>query len=80
MILIPLPLDASRGDQILNAENFNKNGFANVILQENLNTKTLLDTIESTLRNSNTFISKMKTHKNANGNTKIIELIENIQK
>ena len=37
MLLIPLPKDQSRGDQILNAENFAKRKIANILYQENLN-------------------------------------------
>ena len=47
MILIPLPLDQSRGDQILNAKYFEKKGWAKVIMQENLNSATLLKQLNS---------------------------------
>lgn len=75
MILIPLPLSASRGDQILNAENFQKNGFASVILQEDLNSNILIENIDKMLKNENMYISKMKSYNLKNGNEKIIKLI-----
>lgn len=80
MILIPLSKNASRGDQILNAKNFKNNGFANVILQEDLNYKTLEQTINQTLKNSNSHISKMKSSNKNIGNKKIIELIKECTK
>lgn len=46
MILIPLPLDQSRGDQILNARYFKQNNWAEVIPQEKLNTDTLLEAVQ----------------------------------
>ncbi len=35
-LLVPLPLSASRGDQILNANYFQNRGYAKVLEQENL--------------------------------------------
>lgn len=47
MLLIPLSKKASRGDQILNAQNFEQNGFAKCLLEENLNVNTLLNEIDN---------------------------------
>lgn len=80
MILIPLPLSASRGDQILNAENFQKNGFASIISQEELNINKLIENIDKILKNENMYISKMKSYNSKSGNDKIIELIKDTQK
>ena len=44
-ILIPLDLNASRGDQILNAESFEKRGFSKVIREADLTKEALLQTI-----------------------------------
>ncbi|MCA1322468.1 undecaprenyldiphospho-muramoylpentapeptide beta-N-acetylglucosaminyltransferase [Bacillus tianshenii] len=41
MLLIPLSRAASRGDQILNANSFEKKGFAKVLLEEELNETSL---------------------------------------
>ena len=43
MLLIPLPLSASRGDQIKNAESFRKLGFARVLPQEDMTASKLLE-------------------------------------
>ncbi len=41
MLLIPLPLTASRGDQILNAQSFEARGFARVLEEEKITPETL---------------------------------------
>lgn len=68
MILIPLPTDQSRGDQILNARYFEKNGWAQVILQQDLNTRTLLNAIEYSKKQKN----KTKANTQLPDATKII--------
>lgn len=45
MLLIPLGLDQSRGDQIENAKVFEKAGYAKVIQEEMLNSDSLLETL-----------------------------------
>ena len=44
-ILIPLPANASRGDQILNARSFERQGFSIVLEEESLTDEILLDTV-----------------------------------
>lgn len=44
-LLIPLPKEQSRGDQILNAEYFKKNNYASVIQQDELNIDNFLNTL-----------------------------------
>lgn len=44
-ILIPLSLEASRGDQILNAASFEKQGFSYVIREEELSSERLLEAV-----------------------------------
>lgn len=76
MILIPLSKKSSRGDQILNAKNFEKKNFAKMILEENLNSNLLLNTIEDVIANKNKYIAHMRNFKNSNGTLEIIKLIE----
>lgn len=40
-LLIPLPAGASRGDQILNARSFNKQGYSAVLEEENMTNEVL---------------------------------------
>ena len=59
MILIPLSKKSSRGDQIENAKVFESQGFAKVILENNLTTDSLLDTIDTVFDNQQEYIDKM---------------------
>lgn len=45
MLLIPLSEQASRGDQVLNADYFEKQGYAIVLQEENLTNETLLQEV-----------------------------------
>lgn len=46
MLLIPLPLSSSRGDQIHNAKSYGGRGLANVLPQEDLTADTLVQALE----------------------------------
>ena len=46
-LLIPLPREASRGDQILNARYFESKGFSMVLQQSDITPKTLRESIDS---------------------------------
>ena len=59
-ILIPLSAAASRGDQILNARSFEKQGFSTVLEEENVTSDTLYDAIESTYENRRKFVDAME--------------------
>ncbi|MBO4539773.1 MAG: glycosyltransferase, partial [Clostridia bacterium] len=50
MLCIPLPKGTSRGDQLLNAEEFKKNGFVDILPQEDLFTESLLYKLDSVSR------------------------------
>ena len=58
-ILIPLSASASRGDQILNARSFEKQGFSKV-LEEQLTDDNLLNTIQDTYHNRQKYIASME--------------------
>ena len=58
-LLIPLSANASRGDQILNANSFAKQGFSTVLEEEVLTADTLSQAIEETYKNRRQFIDKM---------------------
>lgn len=59
-ILIPLSAAASRGDQILNAKSFEKQGFSYVIEEENLTAETLLTGIHTVWKEKDSYIHAMK--------------------
>ncbi len=79
-ILIPLSKEASRGDQILNANSFEKQGFSYVIEEENLNDQTLLEGIEQVWENRESYISAMQESQKSNAIETILELIEDFRK
>ena len=59
-LLIPLSAAASRGDQILNAQSFKKQGFSEVLLEENLTKETLVSEINKVYNDRETYINKMQ--------------------
>ena len=64
-VLIPLSAAASRGDQILNANSFAKQGYSTVLEEEKVTDDTLFDAIHDTYENRWTFIENMeKSHLN----------------
>lgn len=76
MLLIPLPKDQSRGDQILNAENFAKRKIANILYQENLNKENLLSKIDETLSNKQVYKNNMMKMSFTCGNENLLNLIK----
>ena len=64
-VLIPLSAAASRGDQILNANSFAKQGYSTVLEEEQVTDSTLFEAIHNTYENRRTFIENMeKSHLN----------------
>ena len=59
-ILIPLSAAASRGDQILNAESFEHQGFSYVLQEENLTNDTLLRAINHVTENRQSYVDAME--------------------
>ena len=74
-VLIPLSAAASRGDQILNARSFEKQGFSNVLEEENLTDETLYQAIQDTMRNRQKFIGAMEQSTLSDAVGTIIDLI-----
>ena len=58
-LLVPLSAAASRGDQILNAHSFEKQGFAAVLEEEALNGDSLLHALNQLWENRDSYISAM---------------------
>lgn len=79
-LLIPLPASASRGDQLLNAESFRKQGFSEVLQEETITPELLLTTISSLYQNRATYIAAMEKSTASNAVNTIIQLIEEITK
>lgn len=75
-VLIPLSAAASRGDQILNAESFKKQGFSTVLEEEALSEDTLYQAITETYENRAAFIHNMEQSPLGNAVETVIRLIE----
>lgn len=79
-LLIPLSASASRGDQILNARSFERQGFSIVIEEEELTNDKLLAAIRELYNNRETYIQAMSQSGQQNSIDTIIALIENAAK
>ena len=77
MLLIPLPKASSRGDQILNAQYFEKHGWAITKEQEKIEDKELIKSIRTLYKDRSIYIKRMKDANVKNGKDIILnELIK----
>lgn len=79
MLLIPLPLSQSRGDQIENAKYFKEKGYCNVLEDEKIQ-EQLLEQIKNTYKNINMMKANMKKQKELGNIENIINKIIKLQK
>lgn len=77
-ILIPLSMEASRGDQILNAASFEKQGFSFVIKEEELTSERLLNAVEEVQENRVTYIRAMEESEQHNAVTRVADIIDEV--
>lgn len=75
-LLIPLSSKSSRGDQILNAQSFEKRGFSMVLKEEDLNDNNLLSKLDELYKNKEKFIKNMENNNYNNAIDTIINIIE----
>ncbi|MFJ9497023.1 undecaprenyldiphospho-muramoylpentapeptide beta-N-acetylglucosaminyltransferase [Brevibacillus centrosporus] len=76
MLLIPLPKAASRGDQIVNARSFEKRGFCEVLLEEELTESTFLAALKKLEENRFQLMNRMKEDPHTDSLVKVIALLE----
>ena len=76
-ILIPLSAAASRGDQILNAASYEKQGFSTVLQEEELTGELLISSVEDVYAKRDEIKEKMASSKLLDANNTIMNLIEN---
>jgi UDP-N-acetylglucosamine--N-acetylmuramyl-(pentapeptide) pyrophosphoryl-undecaprenol N-acetylglucosamine transferase len=79
-ILIPLSAAASRGDQILNAKSFEKQGFSYVIFEEDVTDTLLLDTVQKVYQNRQTYVDAMARSGQMDSISTIVDLIKSESK
>ena len=77
-ILIPLSKAASRGDQILNAKSFKKNGFSYVIEEEELSKASLLNAIRDVFTHKDQYIKAMNESEMSDSIGTIMKLIQEL--
>lgn len=75
-LLIPLSKASSRGDQLLNAESFKRQGYSHILLEEELDGKTLCKSINEVYKNRLIYINSMKKSMLGNGSSAIISVLE----
>ena len=79
-VLIPLSRAQSRGDQILNAESFEKSGYSKVIQEEELTADSLLTAINETFADREKYIEAMKKSQQSNAIEMITDMIVSLSK
>ena len=75
-ILIPLSAKNSRGDQIINASSFEKQGFSLVIDNEELDEDILVESIHEVYDNREKYIAKMQESNQSGATETILRIIE----
>ncbi len=71
-VLVPLTKGSTRGDQILNAQYFEKSGFALHLPQENLTVETLSEAVARVYDGREAYIRAMEQAQNANGTDAVL--------
>ena len=76
-ILIPLSLRASRGDQILNAKSFEKQGFSKVLMEEEIDNdnEIFIKAVDELFENQKVYIDKMISANKINAGEKITQIL-----
>lgn len=77
-ILIPLPAHASRGDQILNAKSFAKQGFSYLLEEENMTPESLETAIRTVYRERDNYRNAMSESGQNDAISLILGLIEEL--
>ena len=74
-LLIPLSRKASRGDQILNAESFRKEGYSLVLEEEDITKETFMKRIEELKKEKENIVRNIKSGKGKIGNEAVVNVI-----
>jgi UDP-N-acetylglucosamine--N-acetylmuramyl-(pentapeptide) pyrophosphoryl-undecaprenol N-acetylglucosamine transferase len=75
-LLIPLSRDASRGDQILNARSYEKQGFSMLLYEEELSDVSLINKINELNAKRKEFINAMSKYQLSDGTKNVLKVIE----
>lgn len=77
-LLIPLSANASRGDQILNARSFERQGFSMVLEEEEVTKGSLLEGVNKLYENRTSYMDAMRDSGQHDSINTIIQLIEEV--
>ena len=77
-ILIPLPSSSSRGDQILNAEAFEKAGYSYLLREENMNDDSLMEAISYVDEHRLDYLESMENAEENNAAETIADIIDRV--
>lgn len=77
-LLVPLPLEASRGDQILNARFFEGKGFSLVLQQSDITDQSLYEAIQSLQEKAPVLKENMRNSGISNGTDNVISVIYSV--
>ncbi len=80
MLLIPLPRSASRGDQILNAQSYERRGLAHVLLQEDLTEDSLVSALFALRDDAPRMRAALAQQETLDGTEAVLKLIQTYQK
>ncbi len=80
MLLVPYPKGASRGDQILNARDYEKRGLALVLMQGDMTADSLRDKLFELMDRAETLRANQEKEKDADGSLAVLQLIEQTKK
>jgi UDP-N-acetylglucosamine--N-acetylmuramyl-(pentapeptide) pyrophosphoryl-undecaprenol N-acetylglucosamine transferase len=75
MVLIPLPLSASRGDQLKNAQSFAQNGYAEVLTEERLTGEELVRAVIGVYERREAYIENMNRRARQDAAGAVIDII-----
>ncbi len=77
-VLIPLSAAASRGDQLLNASSFEKQGFSYVLQEEDVTDESLEKAIAEVFTNRERYVAKMEESPAGDATEQIIQLLKSL--
>lgn len=80
MLLIPLPLSASRGDQLDNAKSFKKSGYAHILYEEDITAETFIHSVERLVEKAPKIQVQLEKYDSNEAKNRVIELIETLRK
>ncbi len=77
-LLIPLSANASRGDQVLNARSFEKQGFSKVLEEEELTDELLLNTVHALYEERDSYVQTMKQSSQNDAVKTVLKLVSEL--